>query len=1777
VLNIPLPALPRRIGSTRLKTTILVLSTLVWARAAWADCNPPSHTAQTLNTDLNPGDCVRDDGTATIPGPLYGIDGSGANAISAHGGTDGNWYQTGDNAIYDSLVGVNSGASGNWQLTMDGAQHLTGGANTKIGMQVTASAGATSSIVVSGSEGVDITLNHPNGVGISAVGDGTTPRSAQVNITGSPLTINLPDETVASNMNVSGVGLTVQGGGYISSDAPVDITSSKGLGIFVQDHGEVNLTGAVNIKAGAFSGVDVSGPGAVFTLDSSQQAAPSTIVITPDPTFVGQFVAGVNVQGDSVTLNNVAITVNGDNYIGHPTIPLYGFNMTRGVVAPGELSLTDVSVTMNNAQNNPDSAALDHSLGNVTATRVHLAANGQNTYGLYLDSFKSGAGATDTGTVTFAGDAGNPNTILVNGDNSAGVNVDQSTGVLHLANTDITTTGVNSPGILVNDLASLTGGAGINISTSGESASGIDYKKTVTTTFDPSMSITTTGAGAHGFFADNADATIGTAAAGNGLDVGNISVQGQDAAAIAVKGTAPTTLTLAGGTFDPAKIGPTSWAAKADDQGTIAFTDGASTGGARIWAAANGTLDFNDATSDASGSVARVDTGGTLDLSTRTGELKLGSLSDDGTNGGSVNMGAATLRLDGSDTQTFHGALQGSGTLIMDGAGEQVLSGANILAAYTGKLQVEQGTLAMGGGVDGSNNDFVVNGGTLDVSAAGGDFKMKSLNGTGGTVQTGVTGASVSDATIVGNDPMTFSGTIAGDGMLIKQGTGTLTLLNAQLQNAGTRIDTGILALAGNADDSNVRFQLSSTGTLDISNATQLLDPSTGAQGARIGVIEGVDDGSGTVTYGAITLGAKTLAIGGAGSATFSGTISGSGSVIKEGSGTQTLQGANAFQFTGDAVVSQGVLMVRGVDPSTFTHSFVLNGGWLDLSDAPGSTPPNDWTGLRITDGLNAAAGGVIGSNDVVHLGQTGADQTEAGQLGGDGTDPSKQGIYVVKQGTNTLTLTGDNHYVGRTLIQGGTLRVSSDGNLGDTNIDREVVLDGGNLELAGSFTSARQIQLQQDGMVTADSGVASTWGSVVGAGAVLTKSGAGQLGFSGASSIGGVVATGGTLDLGQATVDRSGTSAPAAAAISLSGGAAVSVTHGSIASAGDAVVASGGGTLNLNSGTAISAGSGQALFRVTGGAGTLNANAQALNGLLAVDGAGSSLDVNLSNGSAYTGNPLATNGAQTSINVADASSTWNLTGDATVNGLSNAGQVVIGSGASASTFAFAPAAAASAYNTLTVAGNYTGNNGTIAMRTELNAGGPLSNQNTDRLLITGNASGHTVLDLTTTGSGASTNTSGGTTPLPSEGISLVQVGGTSTSDAFSLKNGYVAASGSPFQYRLFAYGPGSNMPPDPSQNLLPGGTASWDYRLQTACLSSDGAMSASACNENNNPGDNTPGDGTPSGGRPALVPQGSSYLVAPLAVQNYGAAMVDSLQQRLGDTRRQLIDGTETGVAETDGKTDRPEGFVRAIGRWGNYHSNRDWNEYGYDFDQDIEAMQMGGNWLHLKNGDQDLRLGIAGSIGNTSVRPKANSIEDSKFSLDAYNLALTGTWQHKDGWYVDGVVSAGFYNGNVSTSSNGNVGKLNAKGVDVSVEAGKTMKLNKRVELEPSLQLLYQSAHFDRMTDDDGISTDLGTHQAWTLRAGVRAAFPMPSTYSWKPYVKVGLQNTWNNSNEVRLAGQRFDTGTAGSGVILGVGADGNVTRKLSVYGEVNGLVRVGGHGYNNASVTLGVKYLF
>lgn len=531
-----------------------------------------------------------------------------------------------------------------------------------------------------------------------------------------------------------------------------------------------------------------------------------------------------------------------------------------------------------------------------------------------------------------------------------------------------------------------------------------------------------------------------------------------------------------------------------------------------------------------------------------------------------------------------------------------------------------------------------------------------------------------------------------------------------------------------------------------------------------------------------------------------------------------------------------------------------------------------------------------------------------------------------------------------------------------------------------------------------------------------------------------------------------------------------------------------------------------------------------------------------------------------------DPTASWRITGD------SHIASLVLNGAA-----AFEPTSDGS-HRMLAIDGDLSGQDGRLALNTQLNEGGALNNQLTDRLLIGGNVAttGTTLVTVTPTGSGAVTDTNRNGVVDAGEGISIIQVGGTSRADAFALAGGYVAAG--PYQYTLHAFGPGEV---DPTQSALSSGALSWDYRLGNRYVCQDDCApvdpGAPGPGDGGDPGTpENPGDGTdpvappPPGERIAVVPQLPSYLSAPAALLTYGDMISNGLHQRLGDIRQ---------GASTD-----PVGgevFARYLGGQLRYSSNLSFQRYGYDFDQQVNALQLGGSLIALDGDNGSLRAGWAADKGTTRVTPNAAD-GNSSAKYHANGVSAWITWQQGNGFWVDGVIGATRYRGDVGTDLRGSdVGNVRANGWTTSVEAGMPIAIGGDWTVEPRFQLKHQQLNFRDFTDADGLDVRLGTAKQTSATLGGRIARTAQPRFM--PYASLDLTHTSNGdpnvdvSSEAFNASDRFGSGRVGNSYRVAAGAVSQLGEHVQLYGEGNYQHFVGSYGVRGWAGNVGIRVSF
>src|SRR5439155_3090433 len=302
---------------------------------------------------------------------------------------------------------------------------------------------------------------------------------------------------------------------------------------------------------------------------------------------------------------------------------------------------------------------------------------------------------------------------------------------------------------------------------------------------------------------------------------------------------------------------------------------------------------------------------------------------------------------------------------------------------------------------------------------------------------------------------------IFGGGSLTKTGAGVYSIGGTVQYSGNTTVTAGTLQFGdgGAGVQTTSAVNISAGATLELANVTL----------AQIGFLSGT--GSLTLTSGTLTTGANGI------TTTYSGNITGGGSLIKTGTGTWRLS-AGSNTYTGGTTINGGTLSI-GSDLRLGNSSGVLTfaGGTLNTSAS--------FTSLR---GIHLSTGG--GTFDVNNA----TTLTLSGGVTGT--------TALTKTGAGSLVLGGTNTYTGGTVINAGSVSISADNNLGSSTA-ASLTLAGGTLTTTTGFSTPRFIVLNSTGGTVNTTATTSTvtHSGVISGTAPLTKAGAGFLTLGGASA----------------------------------------------------------------------------------------------------------------------------------------------------------------------------------------------------------------------------------------------------------------------------------------------------------------------------------------------------------------------------------------------------------------------------------------------------------------------------------------------------------------------------------------------------------------------------------------------------------------------------------------------------------------------------------------------------
>ena len=1066
--------------------------------------------------------------------------------------------------------------------------------------------------------------------------------------------------------------------------------------------------------------------------------------------------------------------------------------------------------------------------------------------------------------------------------------------------------------------------------------------------------------------------------------------------------------------------------------------------------------------------------------------------------GVSITTGASTLTLSGAGTVwnagTYSGAFYVNGSA---GGGLAVSHGAQLLipdTAAAGFLSFNSGTLTVTGSGSSVETDYLAVGRGGDASVIltdGGQLKSNTTdigeccgNTSAANITVLVDGAGTvwnAGYFLVGGATNHVDVTVSngasiqatnGSGVGMN-GTGSMLVTGA----GSTFVDSGALYIGG------YTYGGEGPGTLTVSDGALV-----SASAVYMGVGDSGTNGTLIVnTKGTLETGALLPDLGGATVEFDNGTLRASadsslGSALisgfKPGDFTLGVGGmsldSNGYNVTASSEISGvGSLTKQGVGTLSLTADNTYTGGTIISAGT-----------LQLGDG--GTSGGVLG--DIADNGALAFDRSDSVSFGG-----TVSGSGTVNQiGSGTTILTGANTYAGGTTITSGTLQLGDGGTVGSIV---GVVVDNGTLAFDRSDTV--------------------TFAGVVSGNGAVEQVGSGTTVLTGANTYsGGTSITAGTLQLG-----NGGTSGSIAGDLANNGQLVfdrsdISTFAGVISGTGS-LAQVGSGTTILNAVNSYSGSSGVVAGTLAVGD-TSHASATLGTGAIMVDagatlgGYGSAAGSVTNEGTIAVANALSVFASGTNGRFTIGG---NLINQGTMNVAATSGQIG---------------------NVLKVGGNYEGINGQLMLNTLLNEGGAATK--TDQLVVTGNTSGNTVIQIHASGTGVQTI---------SDGIELVQVNGTSAANSFRLGN--VVQSGA-YQYLL--YQGGTSNPND------------WYLRSTLEAPSS------------------TPTDSNPPPSRPvtppappAYRPGAVGYAMTPLLNADYGFTIMGRLNERVGDIA--------SAEAEPSGRS--------SDGVWGRV-GGKDFdvnasNEFSAN--EHVFFGQVGKDWT-LARGDQggSTHTGVMMTLGSTSstfddnMRSINPLLSDSTGSVETHAQSVGGYWTRylPDGTYFDGVGQFTHYY-NKYSDIYGDGARQHGYGAATSGEVGKPFKLgSSNLVLEPQAQLVYQYLHLSVASDE--ISPISGTStNGLRGRVGVRLFRPAVGgdnqTNSATFYVTADVLHDFLTPSQISVGNTPFRPASARSWYDLGAGVTMKTSRSSVLYFNVKYVRNLGDEYQRSIFGQVGYRY--
>lgn len=532
-------------------------------------------------------------------------------------------------------------------------------------------------------------------------------------------------------------------------------------------------------------------------------------------------------------------------------------------------------------------------------------------------------------------------------------------------------------------------------------------------------------------------------------------------------------------------------------------------------------------------------------------------------------------------------------------------------------------------------------------------------------------------------------------------------------------------------------------------------------------------------------------------------------------------------------------------------------------------------------------------------------------------------------------------------------------------------------------------------------------------------------------------------------------------------------------------------------------------------------------------------IDVSMGAGSQFTGSTLIDNNGVMNLHMAGPNSVWHLTGSSSLSALTLSQGARLNPISSASPALSSHTVQGKVINnaglislasnslvgdTLTIDGDYVSDQGQVTLNTFLSD----DNSPVDKLVVTGDASGHGVVRLADLGG------AGGVTD---QGIQLIQIQGRSNAN-FKLEGDYIHQGEQAVVVGAYAY----KLRKGEETSL---GDGHWyllsDLKPQPAP-------------------DPTP-DPKPEPPPPPKPKPQPNYHAGTPAYEVYPQLLLalnalPTLRQRLGERYWNPASGSEPAAFNASDAKQGP--WIRVAAGHEKIKPRSSTTQSTYKYDN--FSMQAGVDKVVAQSPTAQVLAGLSVLYGHTQADLySVHSNGDIK--TDSYGVAANLTWHGGRGFYIDAQAQKNWFESRLYSAlghKDLSQGKNRGHGYAMSVEAGKSIYVSDTLSITPQAQLQYNKVTFNDFstqwqTSRSRVSYAKGDSVLARLGLSVDYQQDLDDGSATKLYGVFNIYNEFTGKTKVKVASTYLSnqserlTGSVGMGGLYSWN-DG----KYAIYGE-------------------------